>query len=82
MKHQAHKQHGGEMLHFADTSTLQTIIEGNQGRNREAGVEATRGFCLHDCSLWFAQTAFLYHPGPLAWEWEQPQYIGPVHINH
>jgi hypothetical protein len=42
-------------------STSQTISEGNQGRNLEAGAdtEDMAGCCLLACSLWLAQPAFL-----------------------
>ena len=51
-----------------------------QGRNLEAGAdaEAMDGCCLLACSPWFAQSAFLYHPGPPAQGWHHSQRAGPL----
>jgi hypothetical protein len=61
------RQVGEERVYSAYTCTLLFITKGSfgqelkQGRNLEAGAdaEAMEECCLLDCSLWFAQPAFL-----------------------
>lgn len=63
---------------------LQSIIEGNQSMNVEAGTEreAMEERCLLTGSPWLALRAFLYTPGPHAQGCHHPQSARPSHINH
>ena len=64
----------GKSLFNLRTFRLQSITEGTQGRDLEAGTE---GKTMEECcslaySLWFAQTAFLCNPGPPVQECHYP----------
>lgn len=53
---------GFQVIHLS----LRKAKAGDQGRDTEAGAEADpmEECCLLVCSLWLAQLAFLYNPGP------------------
>ena len=51
---------------YSNLAYSQSIIQGSQGRNLEAGCY----FLVY--YPWFAQFAFLYHPVPLAQGWHCP----------
>ena len=53
----------------------------NQGRKLMKQV-IVKEYCLPACSLWLAQSAFLFNLGPFAQGCHLPQCAGPSHINH
>jgi len=68
------KQVKEQRLDLAYASTPTSIIEGSQSRNsnrarnwsQEFMQSPHKGAAYWLCSLWFAQTAFLWNPGPAA----------------
>lgn len=55
------------------------VRAGTQGKTWSRGYKEC---CLLACSLWFAQSAFLCHPGPPCQLWHHPLCPGSFHINH